>query len=129
MFSPIGAFSGFSVKNQNEAKQFYTYVLGLEVKDDGMGLQLQLPGGAEVFVYEKENHTPASFTVLNLVVEDINAAVAALKEKGVVFEQYDFGNGASTDENSIMRGRSANMGPDIAWFKDPSGNVFSVLQN
>lgn len=129
MFKPVSAFSGFSVDNQKKAQEFYTEKLGLDVRDQGMGLELHLPGGATVFVYEKENHEPASFTVLNLVVEDIEAAVAELKQKGITFEQYDLGGGAVTDEAGILRGKSAKMGPDIAWFKDPAGNVFSVLEN
>lgn len=129
MFKPISAFSGFSVNNLAQAQEFYADKLGLEVQDQGMGLELHLPGGTTVFVYEKENHEPASFTVLNLVVQDIDASMAELKQKGIVFEQYDLGNGAKTDESSVLRGKSANMGPDIAWFKDPSGNVFSILEN
>lgn len=129
MFKPVSAFSGFSVDSQAKAQAFYTEKLGLEVRDQGMGLELHLPGGATVFVYEKENHEPATFTVLNLVVEDIDAAVAELKKRDIVFEQYDLGSGATTDEAGILRGKTANMGPDIAWFKDPAGNVFSVLEN
>lgn len=129
MFKPVSAFSGFSVDSQAKAQAFYTDKLGLKVQDQGMGLELHLPGGATVFVYEKENHEPATFTVLNLVVEDIDAAVAELKQRGITFEQYDLGNGATTDEPGVLRGKSANMGPDIAWFKDPAGNVLAVLEN
>ena len=80
-------------------------------------------------MYQKDDHQPATFTVLNFEVADIDKAVTALKDKGVKFEQYDWGGGAKTDESGVMRGKAANMGPDIAWFKDPSGNVFAVLSN
>jgi catechol 2,3-dioxygenase-like lactoylglutathione lyase family enzyme len=127
MLKSVSAFSGFSVKDQAEALDFYTNKLGLKVDDTGMGLEVHLPGGdAGVFVYPKENHEPASFTVLNFIVEDIEAAVDQLKEDGIVLEVYE---GMDQDEKGIMRGKSANMGPDIAWFKDPSGNVLSVMQN
>ena len=121
------AFSGFSVSNLSKAKEFYSEVLGLEVEEmPGMGFHLHLPGGAKVFVYGKPNHTPASFTVLNFEVDDIDAAVNALRTKGVTFEVYE---GTHQDEKGIARGKSANMGPDIAWFTDPAGNILSVLQN
>ncbi|HEX7633545.1 MAG TPA: VOC family protein [Candidatus Saccharimonadales bacterium] len=128
MFKIVHSFSGFSVTDQQEAKDFYTGTLGLEVKDDQMGLHLQLPGGGEVFIYSKEDHQPATFTVLNLVVEDIDAAVDALVEKGVTMERYD-NLPAPADEKGILRGKAAGQGPDIAWFKDPSGNILSVLQD
>ncbi|MDB5182777.1 MAG: glyoxalase [Candidatus Saccharibacteria bacterium] len=117
-------FSGFSVKDQNEALEFYKDVLGLEVEDTGMGLKLKTAGGNDVFVYAKENHEPATFTILNFQVEDIDAAVDGLTEKGVKFEVYE---GMHQDEKGIARGIAAKMGPDIAWFKDPSGNILSVL--
>ncbi len=129
MFKPSAAFSGFSVSDLAKAKDFYTTTVGLEAVDEGegMGLNLHLPGGGTVFVYEKADHQPASFTILNFVVEDIDGAVAELTNRGVQFEHYD--NGAKTDEKGIARGRAQNMGPDIAWFKDPAGNILSVLQN
>jgi catechol 2,3-dioxygenase-like lactoylglutathione lyase family enzyme len=127
MLKTVSAFSGFSVKDQSEALEFYSKKLGLEVDDTGMGLELHLPGtDTSVFVYPKENHKPATFTVLNFVVEDIDAAVDELKEAGIALEIYE---GMEQDEKGIARGKSANMGPDIAWFHDPSGNVLSVLQN
>lgn len=130
MLSDTSAFSGFSVVNTEEAKQFYTEILGLTVEDMPMGLGLQTKGNNTIFVYEKADHTPASFTILNFSVEDIDSAIEALEAKGVVFEQYeDVGSGAGTDEKGVLRGLSAHMGPDIAWFKDPSGNVFSILQD
>ena len=86
-----------------------------------------MPGSAKVFVYDKPNHTPATYTVLNLVVEDIDKAVEELSKKGVVFEQYHMEE-LPQDEKGIARGLSVGMGPDIAWFTDPSGNIFSILQ-
>lgn len=119
------AFSGFSVDDQAKAKQFYTETLGLKLIDETMGLRLGLPGDSgEVFIYPKDDHKPASFTILNFVVSDIDAAVSDLKSKDVEFEKYQ----GMTDEAGIARGKSQNMGPDIAWFKDPAGNILSVLQ-
>jgi hypothetical protein len=86
-----------------------------------------LPGGSTVFAYSKPDHQPATFTILNLVVDDIDAAVDELTRRGVRFEHYD--TGPKTDEKGILRGRAQNRGPDIAWFKDPAGNFLSVIQN
>ncbi|HEY4160757.1 MAG TPA: VOC family protein [Candidatus Saccharimonadales bacterium] len=122
------AFSGFSVTDLGTAKQFYTQVLGLEAGDETMGLQLKLPGGGELFIYPKDDHQPATFTVLNFVVSDIDKAVDGLQKLGVSFERYDDLPGGQ-DEKGIARGRSAHQGPDIAWFKDPAGNILAVLQN
>ena len=119
------AFSGFSVKDQATAKEFFQNVLGISVTEDEMGLHLHF-GETEIFVYEKPNHEPASYTILNFPVEDINAVVDELVEKGVKFERYE-GMPAEQDERGILRGKAANAGPDIAWFKDPSGNIFSLL--
>lgn len=121
------AFSGFSVDNLEKARQFYTGILGLKVEDEGAGLNLHLPGGGNVFIYPKDNHEPATFTILNFVVDDIDAAVDELTKRGVTFEHYEDGPG--TDEKGIMRGRAQQMGPDIAWFKDPAGNFLSVLDD
>ena len=124
----VGAFSGFSVKDLEKAKEFYTKELGLTVTEEhGMGLRIHLPGGAIVFVYQKDNHVPATFTVLNLVVENIDAALEALVKKGVNFIDYHTEH-MPQDEKGILRGRKVKMGPDIAWFEDPSGNIFSLLQ-
>lgn len=128
MFKPVAAFNGVSVDDLDKAKKFYVDVLGLKLDDDKMGLQLSLPGGGKMFVYDKKDHEPASFTVLNFVVADIDEAVDALTEKGVKFEHYD-NMPAKPDEKGILRGLSANMGPDIAWFKDPAGNVLAVIQD
>lgn len=123
MLEDSKAFSGFSVDDLDAAAKFYSETLGVKVKKQEMGLELQLGTGASVFIYEKADHSPASFTILNFPVDDIDAAVAQLKSKGVEFIQYK----DLTDENNIARGIAAKMGPDIAWFKDPAGNYLSVL--
>lgn len=118
------AFSGFSVDNLQAAKEFYSVKLGLEVKDEEMGLVIITAGNKNgTFVYPKEDHQPTTYTILNFPVEDIDKAVDELASKGIVFEQYS----EMTDEKGIARGRSQNRGPDIAWFKDPAGNILSVL--
>jgi catechol 2,3-dioxygenase-like lactoylglutathione lyase family enzyme len=123
LFREAEAFSSFSVKDIKQAKQFYGDTLGLKVKDTPEGgLQLNT-GGTNVFLYPKPNHTPASFTVLNFHVEDIEAAVKELKTLGIQLEQYDLPD-MKTDKDGIFRG----PGPQIAWFKDPAGNILSVLE-
>ena len=126
MFNPTTAFSGFSVDDLAAAREFYATMLGLTVDPDGVGARLHLPGGGTVFVYPKENHQPASFTILNFAVDDIDAAVDELVTRGVKFERYEGMPGV--DAKGIMRGREHNTGPDIAWFLDPAGNILSVLQ-
>ena len=128
MVNAWAAFSGFSVTDIDKARQFYTQVLGLTLEDETMGLRLKLPGGGTLFIYAKEDHQPASFTVLNFVVDDIDATVDELMKQGVSFEHYDNMPGKQ-DNKEILRGRSVNQGPDIAWFKDPAGNILSVLQD
>jgi len=128
MFTAQAAFSGCSVDDLQKAKQFYTHTLGLELEDETMGLRLQLPGGGKLFIYPKPDHQPASYTMLNFVVDDIDTAVDELVNAGVTFERYDNMPGKQ-DDKGILRGRSAGQGPDIAWFKDPAGNILSVLQN
>ncbi|MBX4190724.1 VOC family protein [Candidatus Saccharibacteria bacterium] len=128
MFKATAAFSGLSVDDQAKAKDFYTKILGLELSDESMGLNFKLPGGGGLFIYPKDDHQPATYTALNFVVTDIDAAVDTLISAGVKFEHYD-NMPAKPDEKGIMRGRAANQGPDIAWFKDPAGNILSVLQN
>ena len=125
MFRNVHAFSGFSVTDTRRAKAFYEGVLGLDVEEVGDVIQLNLGGGGSVYVYPKENHEPATFTILNFPVDDIDRAVDELKTRGVVFERYD---GFEQDPNDIARGIAAGLGPDIAWFKDPAGNILSVLQ-
>ena len=116
------AFSSFSVDDLQAAKQFYGSTLGLKVKESKEGLELH-PGETDVFIYPKPNHTPATFTVLNFLVDDIDTAVDELKQKGVRFEHYE--GEIKTNEKGIHR----DGGPSIAWFKDPSGNILSVLEN
>lgn len=127
MFTATAAFSGISVDDLPKAKQFYTHVLGLTVQREEMGLQLALPGGGSLFIYPKEQHQPATFTVLNFIVEDIEQAVDELTQTGVTFERYDDMPGEQ-DKKGILHGRNSNQGPDIAWFKDPAGNILAVLQ-
>ncbi|MGW6856405.1 VOC family protein [Streptomyces xanthophaeus] len=124
MFADSKAFSGFSVDDLDKAKEFYGSTLGLRVSEEGaMGhLALHLAGDATVLVYPKDNHEPASFTVLNFPVDDVDRAVDELTARGVTMERYE---GFDADEKGIVRG--AGGGPTIAWFKDPAGNVLSVL--
>ena len=124
IFRAKAAFSGFSVDDLAKAKRFYTGTLGLKISDQKMGLRLRLPGGGTVFVYPKKNHRPATFTILNLVVGNIDESVDRLKKKGVRFERY---KGIPADRKGIVRGISRGRGPDIAWFKDPAGNILSVM--
>lgn len=122
----VNAFSGFSVNDVAQAKEFYGQILGLSVEEEHMGLlTVHLPGGSETIIYPKPDHTPATYTTLNLVVKDITAAVDILTNRGVVFERYE---GFQQDEKGIARSDNPDNGPDIAWFKDPAGNIISVLQ-
>lgn len=121
-------FSGFSVNNLDAAQDFYANTLGVEVARDEMGIQLKFGNGNTVFVYPKDDHQAATFTILNFEVDDIDKAVDELVAKGVTFERYS-GFPFDQDEKGIARGKAAGMGPDIAWFKDPAGNTLSVLQN
>jgi predicted enzyme related to lactoylglutathione lyase len=123
MFKESHAFNGFSTDDLEAAKKFYGEVLGIAIEEIPQGINLNIAGGNNVFIYPKPNHQPASFTVLNFPVEDIDKAVDDLSAKGVEFEHYE----NMTDEKGIARGRASNRGPDIAWFKDPAGNVLSVL--
>jgi catechol 2,3-dioxygenase-like lactoylglutathione lyase family enzyme len=122
MFKAANAFSGFSVDDLERAKRFYGETLGLNVSENPAGLELQLGGGARVFVYPKPNHEPATFTVLNFPVANIDQAVDDLTAAGVRFERYE---GMESDERGVSRGGG---GPTIAWFKDPAGNILSVLE-
>ena len=121
MFRDSHAFSGFSANDIPRAKEFYGQTLGLEITEDNDMLTLHLAGGGTVLIYPKENHQPASFTVLNFPVSDVEAAVDSLTKAGVTMERYE---GFNQDERGIMR----DQGPPIAWFKDPAGNVVAVLQ-
>ncbi|GAC1370892.1 MAG: VOC family protein [Candidatus Saccharimonadales bacterium] len=126
MFKDSVAFSGFSVDDLAAAKAFYSLTLGLETTAEMGLLRLDLATGGKVIVYPKPNHQPATYTVLNFPVDNIDAAVKDLAAKSIAFERYD---GMHQDEHGISRGRAAGQGPDIAWFKDPGGNIVSVLQN
>ena len=114
-------FSSFSVDDLQKAKQFYEQTLGLKVGESKEGLELH-PGDSDIFIYSKPDHKPATFTVLNFLVEDIDGTVDDLKQKGVTFERYE--GDIKTDEKGIHR----NGGPVIAWFKDPAGNILSVVE-
>jgi predicted enzyme related to lactoylglutathione lyase len=121
------AFASFSVDDVEKAKKFYSQILGLEVtQDNDMAgiLTIHIDGGIPILVYPKPDHTPATFTVLNFPVSNIDQAVAKLKSLGVSFLSYD-SKDLKTDKNDISRG---NGGPNIAWFTDPSGNILSVLE-
>ncbi len=124
MLKDTKAFSGFSVDDIPRAREFYGDTLGLEVSEENGMLTLHLAGDRPTLVYPKPNHEPASFTILNFPVEDIEATVSGLAERGVSFERYE-GSEMETDEKGIFRGG----GPLIAWFKDPAGNVLSVLED
>jgi predicted enzyme related to lactoylglutathione lyase len=122
------SFSGMSVNDLEAAKTFYQQTLGLSLTGETMGLDFALPGGGQLFLYDKQDHQPATYTVLNFVSDDINAAVDEMSKNGVSFERYDNMPGGQ-DDRTIARGKAANMGPDIAWFKDPAGNILSVLND
>ena len=123
MFRSTKAFSGFSVDDVPRARQFYGETLGLEVSEENGLLTLHIAGDRPTLVYPKPDHTPASYTILNFPVDDVEAAVDELTRRGVTFERYA-GTPAETDEKGIFRGG----GPLIAWFTDPAGNVLSVVQ-
>ena len=124
MFADTKAFSGFAVDDLHKAREFYGETLGLKVTvlDEEQGLMvLHLSGDRDTFVYQKPDHTPATYTILNFEVDEIDEAVDELAARGVSFERYE---GFEQDEKGIARGQ----GPDIAWFKDPAGNVLAVLR-
>lgn len=123
MFKQTTAFSGFSVNDIKKAKKFYQEILELKVTEEAMGiLTLHIDGGGKIIIYPKPNHTPATFTILNFPVADVEKTVDELTGRGIQFEQYDLGK-MKTDKKGIVHG----YGPTIAWFKDPAGNILSVL--
>jgi len=124
MFEHTKAFSGFSVDDIPAAQRFYGDTLGLKVSEANGMLTLHIAGERDTIVYPKPNHTPAEFTILNFPVDDITRAVDQLTERGVAFERYE-GTPMETDEKGVFRGG----GPLIAWFKDPAGNVLSVIES
>ena len=121
MLGDSKAFSGFAVDDLEKAKAFYEDVLGLRTSEEHGMITLHLAGDRDTLVYPKPDHEPASYTILNFPVEDIDAAVEALMERGVAFEIYPE---AGQDEKGVAR----EYGPPIAWFRDPAGNIFSILQ-
>jgi catechol 2,3-dioxygenase-like lactoylglutathione lyase family enzyme len=124
MLGDSKAFSGFATDDLDAAQRFYGDTLGLDVEvwDEGNLLALHLPGGRDTLIYNKPDFEPATYTILNFQVDDVGAVVAGLTERGVTFERYD---GFDQDELGVSRGN----GPDIAWFKDPAGNILSVLKD
>ena len=124
MFKSSKAYSGFSVNDIPKARQFYGDILGLDVKEERGMLTIHLGSGATVLAYPKPNHTPASFTILNFPVSDVERTVRGLRERGVRFEVYREGP-YKTDELGIHRGKDD---PTVAWFTDPAGNILSVVE-
>ena len=120
------AFSTFAVDNVAAAKKFYGETLGLDVNDEMEGLSINIPEGPALFIYPKEDHEPAVFTVFNFKVDDIDVAVEDLTSRGIEFLQYK--EPIETDEKGIFRGDKEGKGPAIAWFEDPAGNILSVIQ-
>jgi len=123
MLGESKAFSGFAADDIQKAKDFYGRTIGLKVSESNGPLTLHLAGGNDVFIYPKPNHVPATFTVLNFPVDDVALTMKELTKRGVRFEIYNLPD-IKTDKKGIMRGN----GPTIAWFKDPAGNILSVLQ-
>jgi catechol 2,3-dioxygenase-like lactoylglutathione lyase family enzyme len=123
LFKDTVAFSGFSTDDVQKAREFYGQTLGLDVSEANGLLQLHIAGGTKIVVYPKANHAPATFTILNFPVENVEQAVDELTRRGVRFESYNEGF-LVTDEKGIFHGG----GPKIAWFKDPAGNLLSVLE-
>jgi catechol 2,3-dioxygenase-like lactoylglutathione lyase family enzyme len=121
MFTDTKAFSGFAVDDIDAAREFYGQTLGIRTSEEHGLMTLHLGGDRPTLVYPKPGHTPADYTILNFPVDDIEAAVDELVERGVRFERYE---GMGQDERGVMR----DQGPPIAWFRDPAGNVLSVLQ-
>ncbi len=121
MFKDASTFSGFSVDDVAAAKEFYGETLGIEVTEEGPGIALHLAGRTNVLAYGKDDHQPATFTILNFEVDDVDKAVDDLTAAGVTMEHYE----GVTDEKGVMR----DQGPVIAWFKDPAGNVLSVIES
>ncbi len=123
MFKDTKAFSSFSVNDLHKAKQFYGQTLGLKISETAEGLELHIADGTRIFIYPKPNHLPATFTILNLPVDNVEEAVSELTKRGVRFEIYNEGR-LKTDERGIFMERDMK----IAWFRDPAGNILSVLE-
>ena len=127
MLNTKTTFSGFSVDDQVTAKEFYNTTLGLKLESENMGLMFQLPSAGKLFIYTKSDHQPATYTVLNFIVDDIDKGVDELTKAGVSMEHYEMGE-MKQDEKGIMRPPDPKYGPAIAWFKDPAGNILSIIQ-
>jgi len=127
MVEIVGSFSSFSVDDVPKAREFYAGTLGFEAQEEMGGLRLTLPDGGHVFIYPKPDHTPASHTVLNFIVPNVDEAVRSLHELGIRTDYYASSEQMPVDENGILRDREAGEGKGIAWFKDPAGNVLSVV--
>ena len=123
LFKQTKAAPSFSVNDTKKAKDFYGKTLGLDVEEGKEGLELHIAGGTDVFVYPKPDHTPATFTILNFMVDNVEKTVDELGKRGVQFEKYD-----NSDIKTDARGIHNGPGPKIAWFKDPAGNILSVLE-
>jgi predicted enzyme related to lactoylglutathione lyase len=126
MFKDTPVVNGFSTNDIAKAKEFYGETLGFTVEENMGILTLQFGGGGRTFVYPKPNHEPATFTIMNIIVTDIEKSVDELVAKGVQLEHYD---DMHMDEKGIAWGKKADMGPNIAWFKDPAGNILSLLED
>jgi predicted enzyme related to lactoylglutathione lyase len=122
IFKNTKAFSSFSVNDLEKAREFYGQTLGLDVSESEEGLSLHLKGDNEIFIYPKPDHTPATFTILNFAVDDVDQTVDDLTQLGVHFQIYNEGE-LKTDDKGVFRGK-----PKIAWFKDPAGNFLSILE-
>jgi predicted enzyme related to lactoylglutathione lyase len=128
MFKNTEAFSSFSVDDITKAKEFYGTTLGLEIEESPMGLEIKIAGSNPIFVYPKSNHVPATFTILNFPVDDIDTAVSELEKKGITLERYDMPD-MPQDDMGVVRNTSGEDGPKaIAWFTDPAKNVLSIMQ-
>ena len=123
MLTDTKAYSGFSTNDIQKTKEFYSNILGLNVTEEYGMLRLHLATGADILIYPKGDHVPATYTILNFPVDNIEQVVDELTSKGVTIEHYE----NMTDERGILRGIAQNRGPDIAWFKDPAGNILSVM--
>jgi predicted enzyme related to lactoylglutathione lyase len=127
VLTSTSAFSGFAAKDIEAARTFYGETLGVKLLPNAMGMvELDLGTGGSVIIYPKPDHVPATYTVLNFVVDDIDKAVDELVASGIEILKYP---DAHQDDKGIARGAAAKMGPDIAWFTDPAGNILSVLSN
>jgi catechol 2,3-dioxygenase-like lactoylglutathione lyase family enzyme len=123
MFANTKAFSGFAVDDVEKAREFYEGALGIEVSEENGLVNLKLAGGRDTLIYPKPDFTPATYTILNFPVPDIDEAVDELTKRGVRFERYE---GFDQDEKGVWRGEG---GPPIAWFTDPAGNILAVLED